>query len=402
MREIVEDEPERLPVNLGKEQSRHLANIRDIAIKLSEIIESSVSSQDIPNHILHQLDKIRKQADELSRYDKLIYWLEVSEDTEHETTLYAIPKDLDERLLSDQWDRNIPIILTSGTLSTNGDFTHSKRILGLSTTKRLSETSKPSPFNHWDNSRLYISENVPYPNPSDPDYILSLTNEIERLIRAAHGHTAVLFTSHNVMGKVFSKLEKRNLSYPLYKLGRGDLNAIEKFRHSGNGVLFAAGSMWEGVDIPGDTLSLLIIVKLPFPVPDPILDYERTQYGDQETFLMKVIIPEMLIKLKQGFGRLLRKETDTGVIAILDSRVRVTGTFRKAVIKALPTTANSVENGLRQSGGGKARTAFSAELATIDETDLKQICYIRITNRITDIISFLRAKKDPKYFESRG
>ena len=116
-------------------------------------------------------------------------------------------------------------------------------------------------------------------------------------------------------------------------------NAIEQFRKSGNGVLFASGSLWEGIDLPGDILSLLIIVKLPFAVPDPIGDYERSLYPDMNEYKDKVIVPDMLVKLKQGFGRLIRTETDTGVVALLDSRARKNGAYRQSVLNSLSDMA---------------------------------------------------------------
>ena len=101
-------------------------------------------------------------------------------------------------------------------------------------------------------------------------------------------------------------------------------------------MLFASGALWEGIDIPGDALSMLIIVKLPFAVPDPIGEYEQTLYKDMFEYKSRVVVPEMLIKLKQGFGRLIRTETDTGVVAILDNRANSRGAYRGRVLAALP------------------------------------------------------------------
>jgi ATP-dependent DNA helicase DinG len=122
----------------------------------------------------------------------------------------------------------------------------------------------------------------------------------------------------------------------MFKLERSTSNAIEKFKASGNGVLFASGALWEGIDIPGDSLSMLIIVKLPFQVPDPISEYEKSQYADFREYRDDVLIPEMLVKLKQGFGRLVRTETDTGVVALLDCRANLNGAYHSSVINALP------------------------------------------------------------------
>jgi ATP-dependent DNA helicase DinG len=119
--------------------------------------------------------------------------------------------------------------------------------------------------------------------------------------------------------------------------------------------------MWEGVNIPGDVLSHLIIVKLPFPIPDPISDYEKSLYPDMNEYFKSVLIPKMLIKLRQGVGRLIRSETDTGVISILDVRAGDAGRYHQDVLYALPEC--------------------------------------RRAERIEDIRTFLKEKKDNSYFE---
>jgi ATP-dependent DNA helicase DinG len=194
----------------------------------------------------------------------------------------------------------------------------------------------PSPFDYKNNAMIYISDNVPFPDNSNKQYIAAIADEVEQLVRASHGHAAVLFTSYNVMGQVHAILSKRKLPFPLFKLDRGGTGAIDRFKQSGGGILLASGSFWEGIDIPGDALSMLIIVKLPFAVPDPIGDYERSLCGDMESYKSKVIVPDMQVKLRQGDGRLIRCETDTGVVAILDSRANSGGAYRGRVLSALP------------------------------------------------------------------
>jgi ATP-dependent DNA helicase DinG len=126
---------------------------------------------------------------------------------------------------------------------------------------------------------------MPFPKQSNSGYIEALTDEVERLIRVAHGHTAVLFTSYYVMEIVHGELEKRDLPFPLFKLERSTSSAIEQFKAANNGVLMASGSLWQGIDIPGDLLSMLIIAKLPFQQPDAINEYERTRYSDCDSYL---------------------------------------------------------------------------------------------------------------------
>jgi ATP-dependent DNA helicase DinG len=219
------------------------------------------------------------------------------------------------------------------------------------------ESTHSSPYNYQENCLLYLSENVPYYEKSN--YLDALTDEIEQLIRASHGRAAVLFTSYNSMGIVHSRLKER-LPYELFKLERSTSTAIKQFKESKNGVLFATGALWEGIDVPGDSLSMLIIVKLPFAVPDKINEYEQAQYADFDEYKRKSLIPVMLLKLKQGFGRLIRAVSDTGVVAILDSRVSFSGRYREIVLNALPKC--------------------------------------RVTDQISEVMSFFKAKKSPEYF----
>jgi ATP-dependent DNA helicase DinG len=283
--------------------------------------------------LIWELRRLHDEAAKLAQYDELITWLETSGSA---SKLCAIPKDLNDRLFADQWSKGIPTILTSGTLSAAGDFSHTKRTLGLDRLGgKLTEISKPSPFNHRENSLLYISESMPFPDSFNKSYIAAITDEIERLIYASHGHATVLFTSYDAMGRVHAALTEKKLPFPLFRLDKGGVREIEKYKKSGNGVLFACNT-WEGIDIPGDALSMLIIVKLPFQVPDAIGEYEQTLYPNMGEYKRQVIVPEMLIKLKQGDGRLIRLESDTGCVAILDSRAALRGAYRERVIATLP------------------------------------------------------------------
>lgn len=291
--------------------------------------------------IIWQVTQFRDKAAELLNNNNLICWYATQND---EQKLCAIPKDLGKRLYNDQWSKQIPTILTSGTLSAAGNFTHIKNALGLNhlDNRFLSETTHPSPFNYRKNALLYISENVPFPDQKSSDYINAVADETEKLILASHGHAAVLFTSYKVMDLVWEKL-KNKLSFPLFRLDKSGTQEIERFKQSGGagtscaGVLFASGSMWEGIDIPGDALSMLIIVKLPFQIPDPVSEYDRRAAGcNFQLYLNSMLIPEMLVKLKQGFGRLIRTEEDTGCVAILDSRANDMGNYRGKVLAALP------------------------------------------------------------------
>ncbi len=291
--------------------------------------------------------RCRELADKLTVFlnsDNYICWMEKRENGR--LALCAVPMELEQMLYRDIWSRPIPVIITSGTMSVRGDFTHFKKTTGISfmPLSKITETSKPSPFDFQSNGLLYIPERMPFPNIRDDRYIQAVMGEIIQIVSATHGHTLILFTSYWLMEKVFYGLKEQLSDYPLFLMGRGRLDVINSFRRSGNGVLFASDSAGEGIDLAGDILSSLIVVKLPFPVPDSVMEYQRNQYtsscfgddADFDLYRRDIIIPEMLIKLRQWFGRGIRREQDTAVFSILDSRASLRGRYRTEILNTLP------------------------------------------------------------------
>ncbi|WP_202708647.1 ATP-dependent DNA helicase [Sporosalibacterium faouarense] len=291
-----------------------------------------------------------------------IYWME-NPKAKGQRMLASIPKVISKQLGEDLWKAKRSMILTSGTLAVDGDFSYIKHQLGMNPIShwKINELTKTSPFHFKENCMLYISKKIPYPNADDAAYIHEVGQEISRLIDASNGHALVLFTSYKPLRLIFEHIKEVHPNRQLIAMKRGRNTAIDEFKKSQNAVLFATGSMWEGVNIPGDVLSHLIIVKLPFPIPDPISDYEKSLYPDMNVYLKSVLIPKMLIKLRQGVGRLIRSETDTGVISILDARASDNRRYHQDVLHALP----------------ECRRAESIE----------------------DIRTFLREKKENSYFE---
>lgn len=267
--------------------------------------------------------------------ERYICWMEKGDSGN--LTLCAVPMELERELYRDLWSRRIPAIITSGTLSVRGDFSHFKKATGLELAGgRVCETGWTSPFDYRRQGLLYIPERMPFPNIRDGRYIRAIMEETGRIVRAAHGHTLVLFTSYWMMERIYYGLREELSEFPLFLMGRGRLDVIEAFRRSGNGVLFASDSAGEGIDLAGDILSCLIVVKLPFPVPSPVEEYQRELYGDFESYRREVIVPRMLIKLRQWFGRGIRRESDTAVFSILDSRAALRGRYRGEVLDTLP------------------------------------------------------------------
>ncbi|MGV8147307.1 MAG: ATP-dependent DNA helicase [Alkaliphilus sp.] len=321
------------------------------------------------NHLINLLAQSRaKQITELKRVaknievflsDKSIYWLERAENID-QMILCSVPKNIEEHIKNDIFKADLPILLTSGTIANQGDFEYFKRNIGIDLLKgkKVIEVTKESPFNYQDNSLLYIAEDLPNPKAAFDVYIEKISEEIEKLIRASNGHALVLFTSYAPVRKTFRMLQGKDFDFPIFQLRKNNNEAIHQYRESKNGVLFGCGSLWEGIDFKGDLLSHLIIVKLPFLIPDPITEYKKSLYRDEEEFQREILIPRMLIRLKQGHGRAIRSKTDTAVISVLDSRANKK--YKEDVIAALPKC--------------------------------------RVTNKIEDIEKFIQEKKSPDYF----
>ena len=255
------------------------------------------------------------------------------------TSLCCMPMDLKNALRSSLWTKpNTHYALTSGTMRDDTGFSFFKDKMGITgclDQYSVSEFSCESPFDYRNHTRLYISEDTPIPDMRDPEYIPAIAREVVKLVKATHGHTAVLFTSYKALNAVYNLVKDELKEYPLIKMSRSNKTAITQFKNSGNGVLFASGSMWEGVDCAGDILSSVIIVRLPFPLRSQTMEFKKMSCKNTKEFVQKYAVPQMIIKLRPGAGRLIRTETDTGVLAILDARAGKNGVYRSRVLKAL-------------------------------------------------------------------
>ena len=255
-------------------------------------------------------------------------------------TFCAGSSRIPQLLRSALWNTREPAILTSGTLAAAGDFSHTEQLLGLAAYRPLRHFRADSPFDYKKKCLLYFP-----PRARTRVDNRHMAEEIIRLVDSCHGHALVLFTSYRQMAEVRA-LTDGQWTYPTYQAWRNGGKIIQQFKQSGNGVLFAAGSCWEGIDFPGDMVSLLIIAKLPFPIPDPVSDYERRQYPNLRDYINAEIIPEMQKKLRQGFGRAIRTEQDSCVVAILDERAGIGCKYHDAALAALPTcpTTEKIED----------------------------------------------------------
>jgi ATP-dependent DNA helicase DinG len=224
-------------------------------------------------------------------------------------------------------------VFTSATLTTGGDFKFVKRRLGIDT--EVSEEVVESPFRYEEQAALYAPAHLPDPRASDfPD---AAAKEILELIRMSKGGAFVLCTSLRMM-RILAKRVGDELDCECFMQGDAPKQTLlDRFRDQGNAVLFATASFWEGVDVPGSALRLVIIDKLPFEVPgDPVVAArcERLEEAGESSF-MRYLVPAAALSLKQGFGRLIRTTQDRGAVAILDSRIRTKG-YGKVFMRSLP------------------------------------------------------------------
>lgn len=256
----------------------------------------------------------------LNKISKSTVWIDTDENGS--LSLCCTPKNINNILRKKVWDRNVSHVLTSGTISDGTDFDYFKAENGLDEIPRrlLLESRTESPFDYANHTRLYIPKDMPVPNNDSEDYFKTIADEIHKIIKATNGHTAILFTSYKTLSLVHDLLKERLQEYDTICMTRSNKNAITDFKKSENGILFASGSMWEGVDCVGDCLSSVIIVRLPFPMRSALMEERKETCESVGAFVDRYCTPNMLIKLRQGVGRLIRSEGDTGVVSILDPR----------------------------------------------------------------------------------
>jgi DNA polymerase-3 subunit epsilon/ATP-dependent DNA helicase DinG len=261
-----------------------------------------------------------------------VYWVEVNPNN-NRLALNAAPVRVGPLVEKNLWHEKRSVILTSATLTTHGEFNYIRNTLSAD---EADELALGSPFDYESAALLYIANDIAEPNA--PDFQRQLDRTLIQLSKASGGRALVLFTSYAQL-----KRTARNIAGPLaqedimvYEQGEGaSPNALlESFKSSARAVLLGTRSFWEGVDIPGEALSVLVIVKLPFDVPsDPLIAARAETFEDP---FNEYHLPEAILRFRQGFGRLIRTQSDRGVVAILDRRV-LTKAYGKLFIESLPT-----------------------------------------------------------------
>ena len=280
------------------------------------------------------IDRWLSQRDEDS-----VYWVETTDSARQNTRLVCAPIDLGPLLREELFNQVPTAILTSATLAVgrqNFDFIQNRLGLDAGAALKLG-----SPFDYKSQMRLILPEGMPDPASNPAGYETEVVERLKHYIAQTDGRAFVLFTSYRMLQSCAQRLSSwlKQEKFSLYAQGGGLSRKLllERFRKDPRGVLFGADSFWQGVDVPGDALQNVIITKLPFSVPDqPLLEARLEsikQRGGNPFFEYQV--PEAIIKLKQGFGRLIRTRRDRGQVVLLDPRVR-TKRYGQLFLDSLP------------------------------------------------------------------
>ncbi|HAE82316.1 MAG TPA: hypothetical protein DCK85_02915, partial [Ktedonobacter sp.] len=360
----------KLVVDLGFKGRANLQSPLEEGLKLATVITDLADSlrkqrpKDLPEKESQLYDKLLKRTQNLAQNirtvfsvdqpSKFVYYVErVSGSGQRgfQLQVSAAPLDVTTWLKERLFDK-CNVICTSATLATIGpnparpeekgpNFAYFRRRTGLDPLERpdVLERILPLAFDYESNALLYVPRDLPAPvyGAGSDDYTKAIAREMYRLVKLSRGRAFLLFSSRRMLDQAYD-LMAPHLDYPL--LRQGDMTRLEltrQFREEKGAVLFGLKSFWEGVDIAGEALSLVVIDKLPFDPPDdPVHEARIAQMkAAGENWFGIYVLPQAVLRLKQGLGRLLRSRDDRGVMAILDTRLYTKG-YGKMVLEALP------------------------------------------------------------------
>jgi ATP-dependent DNA helicase DinG len=278
-----------------------------------------------------------------------VRWMERRGRRTPNLTLSAVPLDLAPVLKESLFDRTETVVLTSATLAAGGEFTFLEERLGLSLQPSRVTVREilPSPFDFGAQCVFGIPTDIPEPRDDESGHGAAVARVLLELAHASDGGVFGLFTSYAQLRRTADAIRGHvNARWPLLVQGEGQRDQLlRRFREAGSAILLGTDSFWEGVDVPGRALRVLILAKLPFKVPTEPLTaarLERLTEAGVDGFT-HYLVPLAALKLKQGFGRLIRTKSDVGVVVLLDRRV-VTKRYGASMLEGLPPAAKAVGN----------------------------------------------------------
>jgi ATP-dependent DNA helicase DinG len=277
-----------------------------------------------------------------------VYWVEGHyQHRARSVWMYAVPADVSDLLREGLFDRKSSVVMTSATLTVDKSFQYVTEQLGLVKSEqegRLRTARLPSPFRYREQALVLIPRDFPAIRGRDGEgeFVRALTGSLTEVARTVGGRMLVLFTSHRMLKTVYTPLKEALKPAGIDVLGQGidgssRSRLTRQFRERPASVLLGTSSYWEGVDLPGDALTCLAIVRLPFQPPNhPVVEAksEKLQAENQNPF-MKLSLPQAVIRFKQGFGRLVRTASDRGIVILYDTRV-IDTRYGKYFLYSLP------------------------------------------------------------------
>ena len=337
-------ESNRYPYQKISSFSRFESSYLELVKKLKKIIELLALHKDRDSEIEKYFDSVNeilKSFDDWleDKDNNSIKWIEVySQSLQLNNTPLSIA-DMFARYINNE---STSWVFTSATLAVKNNFDHFKNQLGLIDADSV---SKESPFNYAEKALLFVPKTMP--NANHENFNFAVVNQIYPFIKASKGRAFILCTTLKSMREIFTllqdKIETDQLDYPIYLQGDGSRNhLLNKFREHGHAILIGSLSFWEGVDVKGAALSLVVIDKLPFFSPeDPVLAarIDKINQSGKNAF-MEYQLPNAVITLKQGAGRLIRDESDKGVLVICDTRI-IDKAYGKRMWQSLPPFART-------------------------------------------------------------
>jgi DNA polymerase-3 subunit epsilon/ATP-dependent DNA helicase DinG len=311
-------------------------NVEDVMGTLSSVMRRMGEAEAASSGMMHKPS------------NELIYWIEVNPRGER-LSLNAAPLRVGPLVEKHLWHEKACVVMASATLTTHGEFRYLSNTLAAAEVNTL---ALGSPFDYESSTLLYVANDMPEPNAQG--YQQALDRAILSTAKATGGRMLVLFTSYAALKKTAQAITGPLAREDIFVFEQGEgasPNALlESFKTTDRAVLLGTRSFWEGVDIPGDALSVVVITKLPFGVPsDPIISARSELYEDS---FNEYYLPESILKFRQGFGRLIRTATDHGIVAIFDRRV-LTKQYGKLFLESLPqcTARQGAATGLAKMAG---------------------------------------------------
>lgn len=315
-----------------------LSNIEKTLRQLRDNADTDDDEQELTSYF-NQCRRLRDDLDLMIQQAEsdYIYWVETSSwGRTPRILLNATPVYVSKMLKENLFDVKESVVMTSATLATNQNFDYFKQRVGIDMCREL---LVHSPFDFKKQVKIHIPHTMPDPNSIE--FIPAAIREIKHYLEMTHGKAFVLFTSYKMMDEVYDEVAPylAEIGIDVFKQGDGlsRTDMLHAFREDTNSVLFGTSSFWEGVDVQGEALSNVVITKLPFEVPThPIMEARVKQIKERGgNEFMEFSLPEAILRLKQGFGRLIRTQTDHGIVVILDSRIK-TRSYGKLFLDSLP------------------------------------------------------------------